>query len=142
MAAAPASGFFQDPLAVGFISDPSGPHLQIYLDTLRSDSIGEIGIADVTGGIFDRANKTLAPRRLRTFRSPIEMLQTVRPQLVLIAPEARLSPDAIKLALEHDAHVLAEKPGCVQAQDFAKLVDLAEKRKRDLMLAFATRLHP
>ena len=143
MAAAPAasaSGLFQERTAVAFISDPSGPHLQIYLNTLRLDTFWAIAIADATGGIFERAAKTLAPRKCRTFRDVEEMLRTVRPQLVLVALEARLAPEAIRLALEHDAHVLAEKPACVRASDFAALVDLAEKQKRHLMLAFATRL--
>jgi UDP-N-acetyl-2-amino-2-deoxyglucuronate dehydrogenase len=142
MAAAPASAFFQERTSVGLISDPAGPHLQIYLDTLRLDAVGDIGIADSTGGIFERAGKTLAPRNIRTFRDPAEMLRTVRPQLVLVALESRLAPPAIRLALEHDAHVLAEKPACVRASDFADLNGLAEKRKRHLMLAFATRLQP
>jgi predicted dehydrogenase len=147
MAAVPASAWFQDQASrqrtsVGFVSDPSGPHLQIYLDSLRSDTIGDIAITDQTGGIFDRANKTLPQRRIRTFQNPSEMLRTVRPQLVLVALEARLAPEAIRLALEHDAHVLAEKPACVKVEDFAKLSELADKRKRNLSLAFATRLHP
>jgi UDP-N-acetyl-2-amino-2-deoxyglucuronate dehydrogenase len=145
MAAAPASALQQrkpDRTTVGLISDPAGPHLQIYLDTLRIDAVGEIGIAESTGGIFDRANKTLAPRALRTFRDPAEMLKTVRPQLVVIALESALAPPAIRLALEHGVHVLAEKPACVRASDFAALVELAEKRNRNLMLAFATRLQP
>jgi predicted dehydrogenase len=142
LAASPVLGLAQDRTTVGFISDPSGPHLQIYLDTLRSESVGDIGIADTTGGIFDRANKTLAPRRVRTFRDAAEMLRTVRPRLVLVALESRLAPAAIRLALEHDAHVLAEKPACVHVADFAALKLLAEERRRSLMLAFASRLHP
>jgi predicted dehydrogenase len=142
IAAAPMHGFFQKDVSVGFISDPSGPHLQIYLDSLRADVIGQIAIADASGGIFERARKTLANRSVREFRDPAEMLGAARPQLVLVALESRLAPEAIRLALEHDAHVLAEKPACVRASDFATMVDLAHKRKRNLMLAFATRLHP
>jgi predicted dehydrogenase len=142
MAAAPAAGMFQNLTTVGLISDPAGPHLQIYLETLRLDAIGDVAIADKSGGIFDRAKQTLAQRTIRTFRDPAEMLQSVRPQLVLVALESRLAPDAIRIALEHDAHVLAEKPACVRASDFVPLVDLAGKRNRHLMLAFATRLQP
>jgi predicted dehydrogenase len=142
IAGTPAFGFFQDRTSVGFISDPSGPHLEIYIDALRSEAIGDIAIADRTGGIFDRAKKTLAPRQIRTFLDPAEMLRTARPQLVVVALEARVAPQVIRLALEHDAHVLAEKPACVRATDFAALADLARERKRNLMLAFATRLHP
>jgi predicted dehydrogenase len=142
IAAAPAFSFFQNKTSVGFISDPTGPHLQIYLDALRSEAVGDIAIADPSGGIFERAASTLRPRQVRTYRDHEEMLKTVRPQLVVVAREARLAPEAIRLALEHDAHVLAEKPACVRVTDFAPLVDLAAKRSRDLMLAFATRLHP
>jgi predicted dehydrogenase len=142
IAGAPAFGFFQDKTSVGLISDPSGPHLQIYLDALPSEAIGDISIADVTGGIFERSSKTLSPRQIRTFRDPAEMMRAAKPQLVLVSLESRHAPPAIRVALEHDAHVLAEKPACVRAADFAALVDIAGKRKRNLMLAFATRLHP
>ena len=142
MGAVPSAGMFQSRTTVGLISDPTGPHLQIYLDTLRMDAIGDVAIADSSGAIFDRAKRTLAPRTLRTFRDPAEMLRTVRPQLVLVALESRLAPPAIRIALENDAHVLAEKPACVRASDFAALTELAEKRNRHLMLAFATRLQP
>ena len=70
-------------------------------------------------------------RRARYVPSAIraEMLRTVRPQLVLVALESRLAPPAIRIALEHDAHVLAEKPACVRASDFAALTELAGETK-------------
>jgi predicted dehydrogenase len=46
----------------------------------------------------------------------------------------------IRLALDANCHVLAEKPSCVQADDFAPLVKLADMKHRHLMLALANRL--
>ena len=50
MGAVPAAGMFQSRTTVGLISDPTGPHLQMYLDTLRMDAIGDVAIADSSGG--------------------------------------------------------------------------------------------
>jgi predicted dehydrogenase len=44
--------------------------------------------------------------------------------------------------LDAGCHVFAEKPACVNADDFAKLTRKAEQKHRHLMLALANRSHP
>jgi hypothetical protein len=72
-AAGSAGAFQQDRTRAALISDPAGPHLQIYLDALQSDAIGEVAVADASGGIFERAGKTLPAGKLRTFRDVLEI---------------------------------------------------------------------
>jgi predicted dehydrogenase len=55
--------------------------------------------------------------------------------------EASLTPPVIDKALDAGCHVLAEKPSCVRAEDFAKLTDKAQRTHRHLMLALANRTH-
>ena len=46
--------------------------------------------------------------------------------------EAALAPPAISAALDAGCHVLAEKPSCVRADDFAALVRKAEAKLKRL----------
>ncbi|GIS60415.1 MAG: hypothetical protein CM1200mP2_26400 [Planctomycetaceae bacterium] len=48
----------------------------------------------------------------------------------------------IRQALEAGCHVFAEKPACLNAGEFAKLVKLADTKHLHLMLALANRTNP
>ena len=84
------------------------------------------------------------PKRFEvpTYRSPAKMIGEFKPQLVLVALPAHLSPAAIGPALETGCHVLTEKPGCVRAEQFEALVKLANSKKRLLMLSLPSRVSP
>jgi predicted dehydrogenase len=69
------------------------------------------------------------------------MLKAARPALTLVTMEAALAPPQIEAALDAGSHVLAEKPSCVRAADFAPLVHKAQSKHLQIMLAFANRLH-
>jgi len=119
------------------IAELTGPHLSIYIQALsEAPNIGRLAVVDPSGGIFARAPK------MRPFQDASEMMRAMKPQLVVIALEAHHAPAAIRIALENGAHVLAEKPACTRASDFAALAALAAEHRRYLMLAFATRLYP
>ena len=60
----------------------------------------------------------------------------------MITLEAHQSPAAIASALQLDSHVLTEKPACVRKAQFDQIVDLANARGREVMLAMATRSSP
>jgi predicted dehydrogenase len=64
-----------------------------------------------------------------------------QPAMALVSMEAALAPPAIDQALEAGCHVFAEKPACVRAADFEKLVRKAQQKHRHLMLALANRSH-
>ncbi|MEO7651946.1 MAG: Gfo/Idh/MocA family oxidoreductase [Bryobacteraceae bacterium] len=135
-------------IRVGLITDSDvrwGAHLTAYLDGLaKCKGIEEIAIADTTGRNFEKAKAALGSRfrEIRTFRDPGEMIDRVKPQLALVAMEPHHTPPAVQVALEKNCHVLTEKPACVRLEDFARLAKLADARKRQLMLALATRLSP
>ena len=71
IAGAQAFGLFQDWTSVGFISDPSGLHLQIHLDGPALASRRPYRNRRRNWRYyFDRVKKTLAPREIRTYRDP------------------------------------------------------------------------
>ena len=53
--------------------------------------------------------------------------------MALVSLEGRLAPVSIDLALEAGCHVMAEKPACVRAEDFAPLARKANEKKLLLM---------
>ena len=130
---------------VGFITEPTGAHVDAYLDSIaRCRNIAQVAVADESGQVFDKARAALAGRfpNLGTFRDAGEMLRTERPQLTVVTLEPHRSPPVISAALQADCHVLSEKPACVRAEDFEPLVRIADSRKRHLMLALANRSIP
>jgi len=130
-------------IKVGVITHAQGAHLDAYFGSLANIKEAEaVALADPGGHTVGRARKALGDKLTETFKEPAEMLRKFQPQMALVSMEAALAPPAIDAALEAGCHVFAEKPACVRAADFAKLVDKAQRKHRHLMLALANRLNP
>jgi len=130
-------------IKVGIITHNQGAHLDAYFGSLANTKEAEtVALADPSGQTAARAKKALGDKLATTFKEPAEMLRKFQPQMALVSMEAALTPPAIDAALEGGCHVFAEKPACVGAADFAKLVDKAQRKHRFLMLALANRLNP
>ena len=98
-------------IKVGVITEPTGAHLELYLNALaHCEGAEQVAVADSTGQTFDKAKEILSPRfpDLRTYRNNQEMIREISPQMALITLEAHHSPQPIKMALEAGCHVLAE----------------------------------
>lgn len=129
-------------IKVGIITRAKGPHLEGYLRSLAVvEGIDRAALVDPSGQAFEKAHAILG-ERLQTFRDDREMLQTFQPKLAVITLEADQAPAPIQLALEWGCHVLAEKPACVDINDFRKLARAADSKHLHLMLALANRAHP
>jgi len=132
-------------IKVGVITEPSGSHLGSYLKSLAGcQGIEQIALADETGETFGQARSILGGRfaKLRTFREYHEMIKVIKPDMALVTLQAHRMPSAIRIALEGNCHVLAEKHPCVRIEDFEPLVRTAESKQRHLILAFANRFSP
>ncbi len=130
-------------ISVGLITNADGAHLAAYLGALAA--IGEVEavyLADASGGTVAEATQKLGAKLKGTFQDTPTMLREAKPAMALVTLEAALSPPAIAAALDAGCHVLAEKPACVQAADFAALTRKAESKHLHLMLALANRLNP
>ncbi len=131
-----------NPIKVGVLTQENGPHLSAYLKSLGEiEGVADIAVSDRSGATFLKAREALQ-RKVTTFRSHQEMLETFRPPMVLISLAANEAPPLIRKSLEAGCHVLTEKPSCIRAEDFEPLVRLAESRRRHLMMAFYMRRHP
>ncbi len=131
-------------LRVGVITQQNGSHLGIYFPAIAaSTSVAEVAVADSSGTTFASAKKLLGEHsNFKPFRDPTEMLSEFRPDLVLVSLASHAAPTRIREALSAGCHVLAEKPACVRAEDFAPLVRLASEKNLNLMLALPNRLAP
>ncbi|HVC93259.1 MAG TPA: Gfo/Idh/MocA family oxidoreductase [Pirellulales bacterium] len=130
------------PIRVGVITQPQGAHLAAYFGSLaQADEVAQVALADPTGETEAIARKELGGKFTVAYRDTNKMLRELKPEMALVTMEAALAPAAIDAALEAGCHVLAEKPACVRADDFAALVSKAESKHLEIMLAFANRLH-
>ena len=132
-------------IRVGIIAEPTGAHLgPLAVSLAKCRRVARVALADSTGETFEKQRVVFKDKAspLDTFRDRDQMLRALQPQLAVVTLEAHRSPDAIRAALEAGCHVLAEKPACTSAEDFAELVRVADARKRHLMLALTSRLHP
>ena len=88
-----------------------------------------------------RGRDLLGPHaaNLRTFGAYDEMLRVIRPALTVVSLESHHNVAAIKAALNADSHVISEKPPCVRVEEFEAAAQLAQARRRHLMLATVTR---
>ena len=128
---------------VGVITHADGAHLGAYLTALaESETVGGVTLSDPDGATVAEARKILGPKLTGTYSSPEAMLTQAKPVMALVTMEARLAPPAIAAALDAGCHVLAEKPSCVDVEDFKKLAQKADSAGRHLMLALANRLNP
>ena len=142
LSAATRIGNAGDGIPVGVITQERGPHLGIYLKALaEAEGVASVALSDESGTTFDRAGEALGGK-LTTYQNHGKMLREAKPRAVLVSLAAHLAPPLIRESLEAGAHVLAEKPACVRAQDFEPLVRLPIPRKLNLMLALSSRLHP
>ncbi|MDA0658658.1 MAG: Gfo/Idh/MocA family oxidoreductase [Planctomycetota bacterium] len=134
-----------DALRVGIVTQAGGPHLEIYLNSLAAcQGVSQVAVCDESGSEFERTREVLGKtfRDVATYRNPASMFDEFKPQLVIVAMPANLSPNMIRLALDASCHVLSEKPGCVNAEQFEELVRLAEAKKIMLMLSLPNRVSP
>lgn len=130
-------------ISVGVITHEHGAHLGAYFDALAAcDEVENVVLSDPSGRCFQSARGKLGEKLAATYDSRDALLREAAPDLALVSYEAVQAPPEIDAALEAGCHVFAEKPACVRAADFEKLVRKAESRKHHLMLALANRVTP
>ncbi len=128
---------------VGILTQAQGAHLDAYFAALAAcPEVDQVALADAGGDTFAAARKVLGDKLVRTDRDAVTMLRDFQPTMALVSMEAVQSPAAIDQALEAGCHVFAEKPACVEAADFEKLLRKAQSKHLHLMLALANRITP
>lgn len=130
---------------VAVVTSPTGTmHVNGFLEILAA--LPEVAqVALVTDGADDvaaHAEAHLGPRMVGTYAETASLCAAFQPNLTIVSLEPRTTPDAIAACLRHGSHVLAEKPACLQWEEFADLAVLADQQQRNLGLAFAARGFP
>jgi predicted dehydrogenase len=129
-------------ITVAVITHAEGAHLDSYFTALAQTEEAEaVVLSDPSGKTIDRAKKALGAKLKETFKDPGELFKMHQPAMALVSMEAAVAPPNIERALEAGCHVFAEKPACVRAADFEKLLRKAQQKHRHLMLALANRSH-
>lgn len=130
-------------IRAAIITNKSGAHLEAYYTGLaKAPEVASVVLADPDGVAESKARELLGAKLTAVYKDRAELIAKEKPQFAVITMEAVQAPEAIRAALEAGCHVLAEKPACTRAEDFAPLAELAEAKKRNLCLALANRTNP
>ncbi len=126
---------------IGLIIEPGASHISGYLEVLSvRKGVRSVAVAVPNKAMLQNVKRQLGKRfHGNGFLSAKQMLAKVRPALTVVTMEGVNAPAAIRAALQAGSHVLTEKPSCTKLEQFEELAKLADKRKRHLMLAMATR---
>jgi len=126
---------------IGLIIEPGASHISGYLEVLAArKGVRSVAVAVPNKAMLHNAKRQLGKRfHGNGFLSVKHMLAKVRPALTIVTMEGVNAPAAIRAALQAGSHVLTEKPSCTKLEQVEELAKLADKRKRHLMLAMATR---
>ena len=132
---------------VALAQRPHSRHRAFFLTALRDIAeISSVALLDLDAasgrGTEAEARAILGDKPLRVYRTLEELRRVESPAMAIVTVTGAESPDAIQPWLEAGIPVLAEKPGCVDPEDFARLADLAERKNTHLMLALCNRLAP
>jgi len=126
---------------VALLTHAEGPHLSAYIEGLaKTPEAVRVYLANPATEA--QVRKGLGAKLAGVYQSPKELLAARRPNLAIVTMEGAVAPPVIAAALEAGCHVMAEKPACVRAEDFAPLVIKAKAGKRQLMLALCNRIDP
>jgi len=127
---------------VAVITQAEGAHLPDYFGSLgKIDACAGVTVVDPSGRCEALAKQHLGDKLKHFLKDPAELYAKFPPKLVIVSLEAVAAPPVIDAALDAGCHVVAEKPSCLKAADFEKLVRKAEQKHRHLMMAFANRQH-
>ncbi|MBG99059.1 MAG: oxidoreductase [Solibacterales bacterium] len=132
-----------DAVKVGVVTHAGGPHLDLYFTALAdTQDCSSVVLSDPSGKSFKSARQILGTKLIATYSDLTEMLRSEKPQMTLVTMEAVSATEAIRMCLDANCHVLAEKPSCVNSADFELLTEKAHEKNLHLMLALANRLNP
>jgi UDP-N-acetyl-2-amino-2-deoxyglucuronate dehydrogenase len=128
---------------VALLTHAQGAHLEAYYAALAAcPEVARVAVADPGGDTFAAARQALGEKLARSERDAATLLREFKPAMALVSMEAAQAPPVIDAALEAGCHVFAEKPACIEAADFEKLLRKAQSKHLHLMLALANRVTP
>lgn len=132
-----------EPVQIAVLTHDGGAHLGIYFRALAQiPEVGSVVLSDADGTKEAEARAALGEKLTAVYPNPEALFAAEHPVMALVSMEAALTPPVIDAALDAGCHVVAEKPACVRAEDFAPLAAKASAHGLHLMLALANRMNP
>jgi len=125
---------------VAFITESEAKHRMPYAEAIRD--VARIEAAHVVDDGDDGLLGVIGSKLVGRHTSVDGLLATVRPDMAIVSLVASNSPPAIEALLDAGLPSMAEKPACVDPEDFAPLARLADEKGVPLMLALANRMRP
>lgn len=111
-------------------------HLRVYTE------MGDVDVVGVSDLDRERLQKVGAQFSVRTFTSYEELFQETHPDAVSITVPTSEHEKVATFALEQGAHVLVEKPIAATVAEGKRIIDLARKKERQLMVGHIIRFNP
>ena len=128
---------------VAFVTEQGAAHRALYQEAMRDNArIEEVVLMDPEGATFEESRGACGAK-VRAAETTVEgLLRRAKPDLAIVSLIAAHAPAVIEPLLDAGVHVMAEKPACTHPDQFARLVQVAERRSAHLMLALAQRCQP
>jgi UDP-N-acetyl-2-amino-2-deoxyglucuronate dehydrogenase len=115
---------------------------QHYRHIFESGAVDNFQIVACCDSDLKKAQKLSKPLKSNAFQDMELMLDTAKPDLVIILTPSGDHFAHARLALEKNHHVLVEKPICLIPEQALELEDIARKRNLMLGVAFQNRFNP
>lgn len=98
-----------------------------HIPAIKALGLNLVGIADINEEIAKRvAAEFRIPRYFTDYK---EMLEQVRPDVVIVCTPTPTHYEIAKTCIEHGCHTLVEKPLCTSVKEVKELVKLAEEQR-------------
>jgi predicted dehydrogenase len=111
-------------------------HLRVYTEL---DDIEVVGASDVSP---DRLEMVSSRFSVKTYSNYQELIEKEKPDAVSITVPTSDHEKVAAFCLEHGAHLLVEKPIAATVEEGKRLIALAEKVNRQLMVGHIIRFNP
>jgi UDP-N-acetylglucosamine 3-dehydrogenase len=111
-------------------------HARVYSELAEANLVG---VSDADLAIAQSIGKTFG---VNAYSSHMEMLEKENPQVVSVAVPTALHEQVVTDVLQSGAHVLVEKPIAATVDEGQRLIALAKKLDRKLMVGHIVRFNP
>jgi len=111
-------------------------HLRVYTEL---DGVEVVGASDISRGQLEKVAGRFS---VKTYSDYKELIENEKPQAVSITVPTSEHETVATFCLEHGAHVLVEKPIAATVEEGRRMIALAEKVGKQLMVGHIIRFNP
>ena len=110
---------------VALVQGADSRHRRYFLEALRDlEAVTAVAVVDPAGATLGEARGLLPGKPVRAYASGADLLRAERVAMAIVTLSGATAPGAIAPLLDAGVPVLAEKPACLGADEFAGLFEL------------------